>query len=157
MRKHFIWILLLVVGIASCAKAPMQDEQAEMSAPEIVTVSGKIIDLTCAVKGKAMMGTWENTGSDHVMGDGSVMKGCAQMCLLGGLPAALFQDEKIQAVLACNPAPTLSKYAGEDVEVQGFWATTVKEDGAASFVPQQVQLLGSEDAWEAVVCELLHE
>jgi hypothetical protein len=157
MRKHVVWVLLFMVGITSCVKMPMQEKQAEMSTPEVVTVSGTIIDITCAVKGKAMMGTWANTASDHIMEDGSVMPGCAEMCLLGGLPAGLFNDDKIQAVLACNPAPTLSKYAGEDVEIQGFWATTVNVDGTASFVPQQIQPLGSTDAWETVVCELLHE
>jgi hypothetical protein len=156
MKKHLIWILMLVVVMASCTKAPVKTEEAIMSEPEIVTVSGKVIDVTCAAKGKAMMGTWVNVDSDHIMEDGSIMKGCAEMCLLGGLPAGLFKDDKIMAVLACNPAPTLSKYAGEDVELQGFWATTVAVDGTASFVPQKIQAAGS-DTWDDVVCELLHE
>ncbi len=162
MRKHLIWILVPVVMMTACAHAPWhakqteQTEETEMSKPEIITVSGKIIDITCAVKGKAMMGTWDNVANDHIMADGSVTKGCAEFCLLGGLPAGLFQDDKITAILACNPVTTLASYAGQDVELQGFWATAAETEGTASFVPQQIRTDASSD-WANVLCEPLHE
>ena len=38
-----------------------------MNQPETVILKGRVIDLTCAVKGKAMTGTWNNVAEDHML------------------------------------------------------------------------------------------
>ena len=110
--------------------------KAQTELPERVMVRGTVIDLSCASTGKALTGSWENTGLDHMMADGTIQKNCLEMCLKGGQPAALFSRGEITAVLACNPRGggdiqrgsqhgnphNLVKYAGAPVEVEGFWA-----------------------------------
>ncbi len=113
--------------------------QAQTKEPETVVIRGRVVDLTCAVKGKALMEAWNNVGQDHMMADGNIQKGCASMCLTGGHPAALFSDDAITAVFACNPRGsgaseyTLAKYASAPVEFQGYWASP------GVFVPQKVR------------------
>ena len=76
-----------------------------MKAPKTVTVSGTIIDLTCASKAKAEMNSWDNVADDHMMPpDGKIQKSCGKMCLMGGQPAAIWSNNQIQAVFACGPA-----------------------------------------------------
>ena len=117
---------------------------------ETVVLRGRIVDLTCAVNGKIMTGTWNNVAADHMMADGNIQKACGTMCLKGGQPAALFSDNQITAVFACNPQGTeeafyyLAKYLATPVEVEGHWA----EGGADTkiFVPARVRrgILGLE-------------
>ncbi len=127
--------------------------QAQMKKPKMVTLSGTVIDLTCASKAKAMMDSWGNTKNDHMMPDGKVQKSCAVMCLKGGQPAALFSGRKIIAAFACNPRATLADFAAESVEVQGFWAGDGKD--VKTFVPQKIRAKGS-SAWQDVNCATMH-
>ena len=126
---------------------------AQMAGPKVVTLSGKVMDLTCAAKGKVMMDSWTNAENDeHKTPDGP-QPGCATMCLKGGQPAALFADGKIEAVFGCNPRATLADFAAKDVEVKGFWAGGKKDD---IFIPQQIVAKGSSD-WQEVNCATMHE
>ncbi len=146
-RKRFLWFLLAVVPAALLLLAAAQ--------PETVTLKGKVIDLTCAAKGHAMMGSWHNAEqADHMSPEGK-QPNCAEMCLRGGQPAALFSSGKIQAVFACNPRATLANYAAQEVEVRGFWAAQAKE-GLSTFVPQKIRKAGSGD-WQDVDCATMHQ
>ncbi len=80
------------------------------------------------------------------MEDGNLQKGCATLCLLGGQPAALFSDNKITAVFACNPqgsgaAPhqgyTLAGNVAQASEVEGYWLDGNAETGL--FVPLKIR------------------
>ena len=104
------FVLFLVISFVGV------DLQAQMGQPEMITLSGRVIDLTCASKGNAMMNNWRNVEDDHMMATGE-MKSCATMCLKGGQPAALFSGGEITAVFSCNPQATLSNYAAQSVEV----------------------------------------
>ena len=64
--------------------------EAQMGQPDMVSLKGTLIDLTCAAKGNAMMNSWDNTKQVHMLADGNMQKSCATMCLQGGQPAALF-------------------------------------------------------------------
>jgi len=136
---------------------------AQTQEPETVVIRGRVVDLTCAVKGKVMTEAWNNVGQDHMMADGNIQKGCAAMCLTGGHPAALFSDNAIKAVFACNPRGsgvseyTLAKYAAAPVELQGYWAS------AGVFVPQKVRrtTLSVESrygsgGWRTLDCAIMH-
>ena len=117
----------------------------------MVTLSGRVIDLTCASKGNAMMNNWRNAEDNHMMPDGE-MKSCATMCLKGGQPAALFSGGQITAVFSCNPQATLSNYAAQSVEVQGHWA------GAGSDVKPfvTIKIRSGGGSWEDVNCATMH-
>ena len=123
-----------------------------MKQPQTVTLKGTLIDLACAAKGQAMMGSWGNTGQDHMMPNGKTQKSCATMCLRGGQPAALFADNKVTAVFACNPRATLASYAADSVEVQGFWAGTGSD--VKPFVPTKIR--SGSGAWKDVDCATMH-
>ena len=140
-----IFVFLLLISFAAV------DRQAQMSQPEMTTLSGRVIDLTCASKGNAMMNNWRNVEDNHMMPTGE-MKSCATMCLKGGQPAALFSGGQITAVFSCNPQATLSNYAAQSVEVQGHWAGA----GAAvkPFVAMKIRSGGG--AWEDVNCATMH-
>ena len=128
--------------------------QAKTKEPETATLSGKIIDLTCAAKGKATMDSWHNAeNNDHMTPNGK-QPSCAEMCLRGGQPAALFADGKIRAVFACNPRATLADYVAQDVDVQGFWAGG-NTGGVSTFVPKKIRKAGS-GKWAEVDCATMH-
>ncbi len=154
-----VFTIVLLVGSLFAALV-----QAQTKEPETVVIRGRIVDLTCAVKGKAMTGAWNNVGQDHMMADGNIQKGCAAMCLTGGHPAALFSDNAITAVFACNPRGSgvseynLAKYAAAPVELQGYWAST------GIFVPHKVRrtTLSVESrygsgGWRTLDCAIMHE
>ncbi len=143
-RKPFLYLsaLALVAAIAL----------ADMKQPKTVTLSGTLIDLTCASKGKAMMNSWQNVGNDHMMPDGKIKNSCAKLCLTTGQPAALWSNNQIRAVLACDPKTTLANFAGEKVEVQGFWAGDGKE--VKTLVPTKIRQGAGE--WKDVVCQEMH-
>ena len=109
------FVFLLLISFAAV------DLQAQMSQPEMITLFGRVIDLTCASKGNAMMNNWRNVEDNHMMPTGE-MKSCATMCLKGGHSAALFSGGQITAVFSCNPQATLSNYAAQSVEFQGHRA-----------------------------------
>ncbi len=145
--------------------------QAQENDPQTVILKGRLIDLTCAVKGKVAMGAWNNIAEDHMMADGNIQKGCATLCLMGGQPAALFSDNKITAVFACNPrgtgtAPhqgyTLAGNVAQDSEVQGYWVDGRAETGI--FVPLKIRraILTAErrygsGGWLELDCGAMHE
>jgi len=137
--------------------------QAQTQEPETVVIRGRVVDLTCAVKGKVMTEAWNNVGQDHMMADGNIQKGCAAICLTGGHPAALFSDNAITAVFACNPRGsgvseyTLAKYAAAPVELQGYWAS------AGVFVPAKirrttlsVEARYGSGGWRTLDCAIMH-
>ncbi len=146
--------------------SPPQEKQ-----PETVVLRGRIVDLTCAVNGKIMTGTWNNIAADHMMADGNIQKACGTMCLMGGQPAALLSDDKIVAIFACNPRSSggeeafyyLARYVAPPVEIEGYWA-----DGGPDtkiFVPVRVKrgILGVESrvreggGWRVLDCVSIHE
>lgn len=147
--------LLCCLGLALVAMVAVAagSQAQEMAKPEMVTVSGKLVDVSCAAKGRAMMGTWDNVGQDHMTEEG-YQEACATMCLEMGQPAGLFADDKLEAVFACNPRATLVDFAAKDVEVRGFWAGG-PNDGARTFAPMQIRETGSRD-WKQVECAEIH-
>ncbi len=141
------WALLMSLAILVLATSFLRTRvQAQETDPQTVILKGRVIDLTCAVKGKVTMGAWNNIAQDHMMEDGNLQKGCATLCLLGGQPAALFSDNKITAVFACNPrgsgsAPhqgyTLAGNVAQASEVEGYWVDGRAETGI--FVPLKIR------------------
>lgn len=158
LRKHcssgLLWISVLSVAALVVALV-VPGAQAAMKEAKKETISGKLIDLSCASKGKAMMDSWANVEQDHMMPDGQTAKGCATMCLKGGQPAALFSGDKIAAVFACSPRFTLADFAAQDVDVQGFWAGGSK-DAVKTFVPEKIRAKGG-SGWTDVACAEMHE
>jgi hypothetical protein len=142
------WVLpMLALAITGLATTLWRTSlEAQTSQPQIITLKGRVIDLTCAVKGKVMTDSWNNVAEDHMMEDGNIQKACATLCLKGGQPAALFADNKITAIFACNPrgtdgAPhqgyTLAGYIAFAAEVEGYWADGKAESGI--FVPLRIR------------------
>ncbi len=122
---------------------------AAQAGPKKATVSGTLVDFSCASKGHGMTGKWVNVSNEHTMPDGNKMPGCGVMCLKSGQPAALHDGKTISAVFACDPKHTLADLAGKEVEVQGWWAV----EGQA-FVPEKVKAKGGD--WQDVVCAEMH-
>lgn len=145
--KKKIWS---IVGLTVCLAAGLVAAQG----PEMVTLSGKVIDISCGAKAKVMMDTWHNAENDTHKTPAGEAPGCATMCLKSGQPAGLFDGEKIVAVLGCNPKPTLSDFAAVDVDLQGFWAGS-DADTARTFVPAKIREKGS-SGWEDVDCATMH-
>ena len=143
------WALLMLLGLAVTGLATslwITSLEAQANQPPIVTLKGRLVDLTCAAKGKAMTGSWNNIAQDHMMEDGNIQKACATLCLLGGQPAALFSDNQITAIFACNPrgtgtAPhqgyTLAGNVAQASEVEGYWVDGKAETGI--FVPLRIR------------------
>lgn len=123
----------------------------QMNQPEMKTIEGSVVDMTCASKGHAMMGKWMNAKDDHMMEGGKMQEGCGTMCLKGSQPAGLFDGSTVTAVFACNPALTLANYSGKQVEVQGFWAG---EKTVQTFVPMKIREGSGE--WTDVQCATMH-
>ncbi len=166
------WALLMSLVILVLATSFLRTRvQAQENDPQTVILKGRIIDLTCAVKGKVAMGAWNNIAQDHMMADGNLQKGCASLCLLGGQPAALFSDNRITAVFACNPrgsgaAPhqgyTLAGNVAQASEVEGYWVDGRAETGI--FVPLKIRraILTAErrygsGCWLELACGPIHE
>ena len=141
-------VLVLVLSVLAITTA------AQMKKPDMVTLEGKIIDVTCSAKAKAMMNSWYNAeNNEHMMEGGKKMPGCAEMCLRGGQPAGLFDGKKIVATFACNPRTTLADYASQDATVMGFWGGGGKSDQV--FVPAKIK--GADDSeWKDVDCATMH-
>ncbi len=145
-------ILLTVAALAVLSMSLVVSAAPPMASPKTVTVSGTLIDLSCAAKAKTAMNSWRNVENDHVMPEGNVQKSCAKMCLLGGQPAAIWSNNQIQAVFACGPKSTLANFAGEKVEVQGYWAGDGKS--VKTLVPLKIRQGSGE--WGDVVCQEMH-
>jgi len=78
------WTLLMSLAILVLASSFLRTRvKAQENEPQTVILKGRVIDLTCAVKGKVAMGAWNNIAQDHMMEDGNLQKGCATLCLLG--------------------------------------------------------------------------
>ncbi len=141
------WALLMSLVVTGLATSFWRTSlKAQVNEPQTVTLKGRVIDLTCAVKGKVAMGAWNNIAEDHMMADGNLQKSCATLCLLGGQPAALFADNRITAVFACNPqgsgvAPhqgyTLAGNVAQASEVEGYWLDD--NAGTGLFVPLKIR------------------
>lgn len=151
MKKLLVFSVMTVLVVAVALIATDAQAQMKMKMPKMEKLSGTLIDLTCASKGHATMGNWYNAeNNDHMTEDGKKEQ-CATMCLQGGQPAALFADNKIEAVFACNPKATLSNYAAQSVDVQGFWAV---DSGQRAFVPTKIKAQGGD--WQDVNCATMH-
>lgn len=148
-RSLVLFALLTAVALVVSLSA-----SAQMGAPAKETLKGKVIDLTCASKAKATMDSWTNADNDEHMTPEGKKPGCATMCLKGGQPAALFAGGKVVAALACNPRATLADYAAKDVELEGFWGGSKKDD-ARSFIPEKIRTPGGE--WQTVDCATMHD
>ena len=135
----FVLAFALLAGVAGAQ---------DMKKPETVTISGKLVDLSCAAKGQAMMGSDNNAiNNDHMTPNGNV-ESCATMCLKGGQPAGIYSDGKLTATLLANASLNLYKFAAKDVEVQGFWAGK-KKDKTATFMPAKIRVKGTTEWTEA--------
>ncbi|MCH8333200.1 hypothetical protein IIC65_04645 [Candidatus Sumerlaeota bacterium] len=122
--------------------------------PKTVTISGTLVDLSCAAKGMVMMGSDFNAKNDTHKTPNGEMASCATMCLRGGQPAAIFSDGKIQAVLLANASLNLYKFAVKEVDIEGFYAGSDK-DAVKTFMPARIRLKGTED-WTAVQAAEMH-
>jgi len=140
-----------IVAVAAMCLVAAGLYAMQMKQPEMTTIEGSVVDMTCASKGHAMMGKWMNAKDDHMMPDGKTQKGCGTMCLKGAQPAALFDGSTVTAVFACNPSHTLADYSGKQVEVQGFWAG---EKAVQTFVPMKIR--AGAGAWQDVQCATMH-
>ena len=144
----FAAILALSLTLAA---AP---SNAQMKKPEMVPISGKVVDLSCAAKGMVMMGSDANALNDEHMTPNGKVASCATMCLKGGQPAGIYSDGKIVATLLANASLNLYKFAAKDVEVQGWWAGQ-KKDTVKTFVPAKIRLKGTSD-WTDVETAQMH-
>lgn len=138
-------VLALGTGIASAQ---------DMKKPEMVTVTGKLVDLSCAAKGAVMMGNDSNAENDAHMTPNGKMENCATMCLKGGQPAGVYSNGKLTATLLANASLNLYKFAAKDVEIEGWWAGKKKDD-TKTFVPAKIRLAGSSD-WTEVQTAQMH-
>ena len=150
MRQSLIRKSTVVAVVAICLIAGGL-YATQMNKPEMKTIKGSVIDLTCASKGHAMMGKWGNAKDDHMMEDGTMQKGCGTMCLKGSQPAGLFDGTTVSAVFACNPAHSLAAYSGKQVEVQGFWAG---DKSVQTFIPMKIR--EGSGSWQDVQCATMH-
>ena len=145
----------LVVGVAALMLTSMAHaHEKKMGKPETVTISGKLIDMSCAAKGQAMMGSDRNALNDTHMTPKGEVASCATMCLKGGQPAGIYSDGKITATLLANASVNLYKFAAKDVDVQGFWAGNDKNT-VATFMPEKIRLQGTKE-WTEVQTRQMH-
>ena len=155
MLKNSRGFSYLVAGVAALVLTSMAHAQEKkMGKPETVTVSGKLVDLSCAAKGQAMMGSDRNALNDTHMTPKGEIASCATMCLKGGQPAGIYSDGKITATLLANASLNLYKFAAKDVDVQGFWAGNGKNE-VATFFPQKIRLQGTKE-WTDVQTAQMH-
>lgn len=123
--------------------------------PEKTTISGVLVDMTCATKGMKLMDSDHNAvNNEHKTPDGMV-ESCATNCLKGGQPAGIYSDGKIQALLLANPSVNLYKFATKTVDIQGWWAGD-DDDEVKSFVPAKIRLSGTAD-WTEVKTRAMHD
>lgn len=153
MRIKSVYLSLAIVAVVMVAI--VNPAQSQMKKPDIVTVSGKLIDLSCSAKGQKMMGSDHNAlNNDHMTPDGE-KKACATMCLKSGQPAGVFKDGKVVATLLASASLNLYKFAAEDVEVQGWWAGK-KQNDVKTFFPTKIRKKGSRE-WTEVMTAQMHD
>ena len=152
MMKTVGALAITMMMVVSSGVASAQEKK--MPKPETVTISGTLIDMSCAAKGKVMMGNNHNAENDDHMTPRGEVESCATMCLKGGQPAGIYSKGKIQATLLANASLNLYKFAAKDVEVQGFWAGD-KNDRVKTFVPAKIRLAGTRD-WPDVQTAQMH-
>lgn len=141
-------------AVAKTAQEKPAEGKMKMQKPKIVTIAGKVVDLSCAAKGAYLMGTNHNALNDDHMTPNGKMAACATMCLKGGQPAAIYKDDKIVATLLANASLNLYKFAAKDVEVQGWWAGK-KKDSVKTFMPAKIRLKGTKE-WTEVRTAQMH-
>lgn len=153
MRRIGPWIAAVAVVLA--ARAGVGPGAAPARGPKITRVIGVVVDLGCAARGLAETGAFVHVADDHTTSDGKTIAGCARQCLKRGQPAALLDPthRQIVAIFACAPAPTLAGYAGDTVEVQGYWAG---KGGSTAFVPLKIKKRASAGPWVDVDCAEMH-
>jgi len=129
------------------APLPETDQHLPIDERPMASVEGVVIDLNCAATAKVLTGSWDSTALDSVLENATLQQDCVS--LKKGQPVAVFYEDKIQAVLACNPRGggeiqrseehgnphALTKYAGAPVVVEGFWA----DKGTSLFVPVRIR------------------
>ena len=152
MNRTFTFLVAGVAALMLTSMAHAQDKK--MGKPETVTISGKLIDMSCAAKGQAMMGSDRNALNDTHMTPKGEVASCATMCLKGGQPAGIYSDGKITATLLANASVNLYKFAAKDVDVQGFWAGNDKNT-VATFMPEKIRLQGTKE-WTEVQTRQMH-
>lgn len=157
-QKTFILIVTLLIGVSLSgvvqAQAGSAAKKMTMKKPVIVTISGKLADLSCAAKGQYLMGSDNNALNDTHMTPKGEMEKCATMCLKGGQPAGIFSDGKVIATLLANSSLNLYKFAAKDVDVQGWWAGNKKND-VKTFFPNKIRVKGTKD-WTEVQTAQMH-
>ena len=155
MNRGLMLLAAFAIGIAMASGAYAQSgDKGKMSKPETATISGKLIDMSCAAKGQALMGSDHNAVNDKHMTPTGEVEQCATMCLRGGQPAGIYNNGKITATLLANPSLNLYKFAAKDVDVQGFWAGKSK-DRVATFMPAKIRLKGTSE-WTDVQAAQMH-
>ena len=151
MSRNKLWALVAIIAISVTATV---GARAQMKKPEKVTIDGTLVDLSCAAKGMVMMGSDVNAKNDtHKTPKGDVAQ-CATMCLRGGQPAGIFKDGKITTVLLANASLNLYKFAIKNVEIQGFYAGSPKDE-VKTFFPEKIRLKGTTD-WTDVQTAEMH-
>lgn len=145
--------MMAMSGFSGVALAQAGSD-GKMKMPKTVTISGTLIDLSCAAKGKVLMGNDFNALNDTHMTPKGEMASCATMCLKGGQPAGIYSDGKIVATLLANASLNLYKFAAKDVEVEGFWAGD-KKDKVKTFMPAKIRIAGTKD-WTVVQAAQMH-
>ena len=155
MNRSLVLAAAFAVALAFTSVAQAQaGDKGKMKKPETVTISGKLIDMSCAAKGQALMGSDHNAVNDTHMTPKGDMEQCATMCLKGGQPAGIYSDGKITATLLANASLNLYKFAAKDVDVQGFWAGKDK-DTVKTFMPAKIRIKGTKD-WTDVQAAQMH-
>lgn len=155
MRMKFTNTLVMGLALSLVAlSASAQADKKKMKGPETVTISGKLVDLSCAAKGEVMMGSDANALNDTHMTPNGKVESCATMCLKGGQPAGIYKKGKLTATLLANASLNLYKFAAKDVEVQGFWAGKKKDD-VKTFMPAKIRLKGTSE-WTDVMAAEMH-
>lgn len=157
-KKMAVGALIFTMALSLFSGATFAAEEGsdakKMKKPETVTISGTLIDMSCAAKGKVLMGNDNNALNDTHMTPKGEMESCATMCLKGGQPAGVYSDGKIVATLLANASLNLYKFAAKDVEVMGFWAGD-KKDKVKTFMPAKIRIAGTKD-WTDVQAAQMH-
>ncbi len=155
MRSYFTNTFLMGLALSLVAfSASAEAKKKKMKAPETVTISGKLVDMSCAAKGEVMMGNNHNALNNTHMTPNGKMESCATMCLKGGQPAGIDTKGKLTATLLANASLNLYKFAAKDVEVQGFWAGKKKEH-VKTFMPAKIRIKGTTQ-WTDVEATAMH-
>ena len=154
MRKCFTNTLVMGLTLSLVAFSASAQAGKKMKGPETVTITGKLVDMSCAAKGEVMMGSDANALNNTHMTPNGKIELCATKCLQGGQPAGIYNNGKLTAALLANASLNLYKFAAKDVEVQGFWAGK-KADNVKTFMPAKIRIKGTKE-WTDVMAAEMH-